>query len=79
MSYTVVCVRWDGEFDHAQGFKTLSEAEAYIAAQQPRHTGCTFRICSESEPLRLDSRNADLLLSHDSYESDDGNDGYGYD
>jgi hypothetical protein len=47
MADSVVCVRWDGEFDHAQGFETLSEAANYIAAQQPRHTGCTFRIYAE--------------------------------
>jgi hypothetical protein len=53
MSYTVVCIRWDGRLDHSQGFETLREAEAYIAAQQPRHTGCTFRICTADAPYHI--------------------------
>lgn len=53
MSYTVVCVRWDGEFDHCQGFKTLTEAEAYIASAQPLNEGCTFRICTADAPYHI--------------------------
>jgi hypothetical protein len=55
MSYSVVCIRWDGEFDHCQGFKTLSEAEAYIASAQPLNEGCSFRICSAEEPFRMEA------------------------
>jgi hypothetical protein len=53
MSYSVVCIRWDGEFDHSQGFETLREATDYIAAQQPRNVGCTFRICHADMPYHI--------------------------
>jgi len=53
MSYTVVCVRPCGRFDHSQGFETLREATDYIVAQQPRHMGCTFRICTADAPYHI--------------------------
>jgi hypothetical protein len=53
MSYTVVCIRWDGKFDHSQGFETLREATDYIVASQPLNEGCTFRICTADAPYHI--------------------------
>lgn len=53
MAYSVVCIRWDGKFDHSQGFETLQEAENYIAAQQPLYPGCTYRICHADDPYHI--------------------------